>query len=114
MLRGYTTNADALRPLMAELDAVLLTAKEAAQHLRYSAEQLSNLRRSGKGPAFIRLPTGGIRYKTSALLAWQASGEAGALNLERVELAIASAVHVPEPCREALLEHVRLVFAVTK
>jgi hypothetical protein len=59
MLPGFKPPAEAYRPLLQLTDAIMLTSKEVCAHLRYSEEALSLMRRKGKGPAWIKLPTGG-------------------------------------------------------
>ena len=110
MLPGYTTNIAAHRPLLSLLDGLLLTSAEVGLHLRYSQEQLSNLRRAMKGPPFLKLPTGGVRYDSAQLMAWQLSGAASPLTLERVELAISACEAVPMEHRAAITEHLRRAF----
>ena len=48
----------------------LLTIEEIAQALRRSKSSLSRDRASGDGPAFVRLPSGQIRYPESAVCKW--------------------------------------------
>lgn len=48
----------------------LLTPREAAEYLRIATRTLETWRYRKQGPAFVRLPTGGIRYKASDLEAY--------------------------------------------
>lgn len=110
MLIGYTTNVGALQPLMRLLDDHLLTSSEVGAHLRYSKPHMSNLRKAAKGPPWIALPSGGIRYSMSAVATWQLSGESGALTLDRVSVAIAGCAAVPIEHRAAVIAHLETVF----
>lgn len=106
----YATNVPAHKPLLQLLDTILLTPQEAAEHLRYSVEMLSNWRRAGKGPPFIKLPTGGIRYAASDLAAWQMAGLSGPLTLERVQQAVLACAAVPIEARSAINDHLEKAF----
>jgi hypothetical protein len=105
MISRYTTNVAAHRPLMQLLDGMLLTPKEVGAHLRYSQEQLSNLRRGTKGPPWFKLPSGGVRYDLAELTAWQLSGARGPLTMDRIALAIASCAAVPIEHRAEIVRH---------
>lgn len=111
MIIGYRTKTEALQPLMALLDDFLLTSAEVREHLRFSADHLSNLRKKGQGPTWIKLPTGAIRYRASEVMAWQIAGEQGELTVERAALAIAACSSVPEAQRAAIIAHLRKTFA---
>jgi len=71
-----------LAPLSAVLSDTLMTVNELARRWSYQSEgNLANARRAGKPPAFIKLPSGGIRYRTSDVLAVE-SGNHG-FNFEK-------------------------------
>ncbi|MGI9159839.1 MAG: helix-turn-helix transcriptional regulator [Saprospiraceae bacterium] len=110
MIIGYSTNAPALRPLMTVLDGYLMTAAEVGEHLRYSTERLAHLRADGRGPPFIKLPTGGVRYQMAEVTAWQLAAECGPLTLDRVALAVAACVSVPAEQRAAIIQHLEASF----
>lgn len=114
MISRYTTNVPAYRPLMQLLDGVLMTPKEVGAHLRYSAEQLSNLRRGTKGPPWFKLPSGGVRYDLAELTAWQMSGTRGPLTMDRVALAVASCAAVPIEHRAAIMRHLEQALTAEK
>ncbi len=114
MIPGYTTAIEVYQPLMRLLDGVLLTSAEAGTHLRYSPEQMSNLRRTAKGPPFFKLPTGAVRYEASALLAWQLQGLQGALSVERVTLAVSACNAVPPDHRATIIAHLEKAFVPPK
>lgn len=109
MLPGYKTDAAALRPLLQLTDNVMLTCKEVAAHLRYSEEALSLMRRRGLGPSWLKLPSGGVRYRMSAVLEWELMAERGPLTVDRVVLAIVSCADVPIEQRGIIADHVRRV-----
>lgn len=48
----------------------LLTSEEVASMLRLTDHYVRRMRALGTGPAFIKLPTGGVRYRTEDVLAW--------------------------------------------
>ena len=48
----------------------LLTSAEVAAALRITDDRLRAMRSQGEGPAFIKLPTGSIRYTVEAVQAW--------------------------------------------
>lgn len=109
MLPGFKTDVSAYRPLLQLTDAIMLTSKEVAAHLRYSDEALSLMRRRGKGPAWLKLPSGGVRYRMSEVLAWELEHERGPLTLDRIALAVLSCASVPIEHRAALNEHLQKV-----
>lgn len=51
-------------------DSNLLTAKEAAEHLRLKPETLKHWRMYGRGPKFLSLGKRSIRYRREDLEAW--------------------------------------------
>lgn len=109
MLPGFKTDVAAFRPLLQLTDSVLLTSKQVGAHLQYSEEALSLMRRKNKGPAWIKLPTGGVRYRMSAVLEWELMAERGPLTVDRITLAILSCAEVPIEYRAALNEHLSKV-----
>lgn len=62
-------------------DFQLVTEKEAAARLGYSTAWLQRQRWRSRefgelhGPPFVKLPSGGVRYRLSDLEAWAWSGE---------------------------------------
>lgn len=114
MLPGYKANVEAFRPLLQLTDAVMLTSKEVGAHLRYSEEALSLMRRKNKGPTWLKLPSGGVRYRMSDVLAWEIAAEAGPLTINRVVLAIMSCADVPIEHRAKLADHIQQALTETK
>lgn len=51
-----------------------LTIEQAAQYLGLSYHTLNLWRKTGKGPEYIKLPTGRVRYEVNALDAWAKGG----------------------------------------
>lgn len=100
----------AYRPVLETIDAVLITPADLAAHWRYTENHLSNLRNAQKGLPWVKLPTGGIRYRMSEVLAAELAGTEGPLTLERVEMAVAAAP-VPEDARAKVLAHLRALFS---
>ena len=52
-----------------------LTENQTAAYLNLGRATLTNWRNRHKGPPYVRLPTGGIRYPAADLEAWIASGK---------------------------------------
>lgn len=52
----------------------LLDSHEVAALLNISYQHVRRLRVTGQGPAFIKLPTGTIRYRVEDVEAWIAGG----------------------------------------
>lgn len=94
-------------PLLKVFEDTLMTADEVATRFRYRDDTLCNMRRAGKGPRWIKFESGGIRYPSSGVVAYQLAGHAGAIDIVEVELAITAATDVPEAYRLKMLETVR-------
>ena len=109
----YTTDEAVFRPLMERIAGHLLTAGEAAKHLRYSPNHLSNLRKAGKGWPWLVLPTGAIRYRASDVLLGELAAEHGPLTVDRVVLAVTACQSVPVEHRMTIIDHLRRAFAET-
>lgn len=109
MLPGFKTDVAAYRPLLQLTDSVLLTSKQVGAHLQYSEEALSLMRRKNKGPAWLKLPSGGVRYRMSEVLAWELENERGPLTLDRITVAVLSCSDVPLEHRAAINEHLAKV-----
>lgn len=54
---------DALEPLF--------TARQVAERYSFTTDSLINARSQGRGPRWIKLPNGRIRYRLSDLIAWE-------------------------------------------
>jgi predicted DNA-binding transcriptional regulator AlpA len=52
------------------METGMLTTEEAARRLGMKPGTLENWRQQKKGPQFIKLPTGAVRYTAYALDAW--------------------------------------------
>lgn len=97
----------AFQPLLDLLDSSYLTAAELADRWRYTDDHLSNLRRAGKGPRFIRLPDNGrVLYPASGVIENELRGETR-LSLDVVLLAVSSCASVPVDQRAAIIEHIK-------
>lgn len=53
----------------------LMTTEELAKYLRLSPRTVEDHRYRGKGPEFVTLPTGAIRYRLADVDAWVAKGK---------------------------------------
>ena len=107
-------NSPAYTPLTDLLDSVLVGNDYLSSHWGYSENHLSNLRRLQKGPPWVKLPTGAIRYRLSEIFAAEVAGTRGALTTERVALAMASCKTVPAEHRAAMIAHLETVFPTKK
>lgn len=113
MLVGYTTQVAAYSPLMKLLDGFLLSSNEVADHFRFGHDYMSALRKAGKGPPWLALPTGAIRYSSAEVANWQTGAERGPLTLDRVSLAVAACAAVPIEHRAAIVAHLEQSFSQT-
>ena len=104
----------AYKPLTDLLDSVLVGNDYLSQHWGYSENHLSNLRRLHRGPPWVKLPTGAIRYRLSEIFAAEVAGTRGSLTTERVALAMAACTSVPAAHRAAMIAHLETVFPPKK
>jgi hypothetical protein len=104
------TSHEAFAPILSMCQGLFLTSAEVGERYKYTEEHLCNLRRAGRGWPFIKLDSGGIRYRLSELLAAELRGTTGPLTLERVEQALAACDAVPLEHRAAMQKHLRSVF----
>ncbi len=82
------------------------------QRWRVSKSHLGNLRREQRALPFIRLPLakrgkGAVRYRMSDILAAEAAGVLGALNLQRVLLAVETCPALSAEQIAALSKHLQ-------
>lgn len=84
----------------------LLTAKETAELLRMDVASLANMRARGDGLPWVKLPSGGVRYRLSEVLAWVNGGGAG-LTWARLANALEAYDGLAPAERTKLLEHLR-------
>jgi len=62
---------------MRDIDPEILTAEEAAKLLRRSTRTLGQWRRTGEGPAWLRIGRTGVGYRRAAIDRWLRSQEHG-------------------------------------
>ncbi|MFA5900859.1 MAG: helix-turn-helix domain-containing protein [Hyphomicrobium sp.] len=60
-----------LEPAFDHLADVLLTSAEVARRLRISESGLRVMRMKGRGPKFLKLDTGAVRYRCSDVLRYE-------------------------------------------
>ncbi len=84
-------NVEAFKPVLDHLETVYITATELADHWRMSPDHVSNLRRAGKGPGFLRLETGRILYPMADVIRHELRAAHGSLTLDHVCLAVTAA-----------------------
>ena len=97
-------------PLLALLKDTLMTPGELAEHWRYSEQHLSNMRRAGKGPPFLKLGKGAVRYRVSDVLRHELRGWRGN-SLDKISLALLTVPGIDHGLRKRIEEHVRRVLA---
>lgn len=103
-------SAEAYKPLADMLAEILITPGELAAHWRYTDDHLSNLRRAGRGLSFLKLPSGGVRYRASDIAIAEIQGTGGPLTVDRVCLALASCKDISPDARVAAQNAVRAAF----
>ena len=94
-------------PLFQMLRDTMVTPGEVATRWRYSEDHMSNMRRRCKGPPFIRLPSGGIRYRLSDIITAEFDGMGGPITLERVLLAVTACRSLSAEARGDLIFHLQ-------
>ena len=96
-------------PLLNLVSDVLISSAALAAHWGYTDNHLSNLRRNtGAGLPFVKLPTGGIRYRMSEVLAAEIAGTVGPLSVDRAILAVSACTAVPAEHRAVMLAHLKV------
>lgn len=101
---------EAYRPLLDMLESVLITPKQLGEHWRYSSGALAGIRTRGAGLPFVKLPTGGVRYRVSDVAAAELQGTGGPLTVDRMMLALAGCSGLSVEQRAIAQGHVRLAF----
>ena len=96
------------------LKTVMIDSGDLSSHWCYSENHLSSLRRLHKGPPWVKLTTGVVRYRLSEVLAAEIAGAGGALTLERVLLAVSACKAVPVEQRGVLIAHLTATLAPGK
>jgi hypothetical protein len=101
---------EAYRPLLDMLESVLITPKQLGEHWRYSPAALAGIRMRGAGLPFVKLRTGGVRYRLSDVAAAELQGTGGPLTVDRVVLALAACSGLSVEQRAIAQNHVRCAF----
>lgn len=83
----------------------MLTPKEVAAHWRLSIGRLANMRVAGRGPGFVKLGDGAVRYPLSEIIAYELAGRSGHITLERVWQALSTMPGLRDDTRDAILEY---------
>lgn len=103
-------SAEVYKPLTDMMFETLVTPGELAAHWRYTDDHLSNLRRAGRGLPFLKLPSGGVRYRASDILTAEIQGTGGPLAVDRICLALAACKELPPDARVAAQNAIRAAF----
>lgn len=99
----------AYEPVVRLCHGVLLKADEVARHYRYLPQHMHNMRARTKGPPWVKLGEGAVRYRASELVAWEIHGHRGGWTFERVSLALAAFPGMTVEMRHKLETHLRSV-----
>ncbi|CCB67445.1 hypothetical protein [Hyphomicrobium sp. MC1] len=101
---------EAYRPLLELLNDVLVKPKEIAARYSYTEVHLANLRKNNRGWPFIKLDSGGVRYRLSEIIAAEVQNTAGPLTVDRVCLALAACKELSTEHRAIAQRHIRAAF----
>lgn len=107
---SHCTNVAAFQSVLDLLESVLIYPKDLASHWGYTEEHLCTLRRKGLGIPFIRLATGGIRYRASDIIGSELKGTEGPITLDRVLLAVAACPNLSLGQRADMQNYLRAAF----
>ena len=88
-------------PILDLLNSRYLTPMQLASRWKWTDQHLANLRRAGKGPAFIRLSRS-VRYPLSEILAWELAGQSTHVTPDRIGLAVATLTDLPAEKRDKI------------
>lgn len=102
------TLPDRYAPLAALLEGHFMTTNELGERWRYSVQTLSNARTDGRGLPFVLMPTGGVRYRVSEVVAAEIAGTRGPLSVDRVALELSLMPEVPAELARAICDRLRL------
>lgn len=100
-------------PLSELLSGAMMTTADLSERWRYSEQTLRNARAQNIGLPYMALPTGGIRYRVSEIVAAELAGTRGPLSVNRVALELASMPEVPEAVAKAIMARLREMQGIT-
>lgn len=78
-------------PLLDLLQSRYMTPAQLGARWKWSDQHLANLRRAGKGPAFVRLGRS-VRYPMAEVLRWELVGQSDHVTPDRIDLAVTAAL----------------------
>lgn len=93
----------AYRALIDALESCYVTPGTLAQRWSWSEQHLANLRKAGKGPAFVKMGRS-VRYSVAEVIAWEVAGASHHVTRERVALACAALTGLSAEQRLAVSE----------
>lgn len=94
-------------PLLDLISDQLITADTLAGRWGYTVHHMATLRRQQREPAWVELPTGGIRYRLSHIVGLELFGQRGPFGPQQIELLIASTPDVPDQQKHRVLQHIQ-------
>lgn len=106
--------AEHLKPLADLLNDTFITSAQLAERWCYSEDRLSNLRKAGKGPSWIRFDTGGsragIRYRLSEVVTAEHTGTCGPISLAQITTVVAACSSISVDDRARLIKLLETLF----
>lgn len=105
--RDFRTNVEVFEPLLELLYPYLIRPNELAAHWGYTEEYLHAMRKAGRGPAFLKLPTGGVRYRASDIIRAELAGTRGPLTVDRVCETLAACERLTLEARVVAQHHIQ-------
>lgn len=75
--------------LLALLESRYVTTAELARRWRWSVQHMTNMRRAGQGPAYVKMGRA-VRYSVAEVAAWEIAGRSPHLTHDRLQLAVAA------------------------
>lgn len=86
---GIVTLHPAYRSLLDLLESHYVGADVPAKRWGWSLQHMANLRRAGKGPAYIKLARS-VRYSVAEIVAWELGGQSYHVTQDRLGVAVAA------------------------
>lgn len=107
------SEVEAYRPLLELLDDILVTSKFLADRYGYTEVHMANLRKHNRGWPYIKLKTGGVRYRLSDVIAAECPNRGAPLTVDSVCQALARCTELSTEQRAILQAHIRKALTET-